>query len=500
MKTKHIAFMTTAILIIFFGLFYLLFDHYLSSTAKETIMAWTKGEENSIIEGNLLSSITKTQKILLSSEIIKGVAVLDGTDKRQRPLIEFGERINFEKINLDSANIQNAGLFKKYLLVTAPNNPDIKIGFSIYSVKINNLFWITSALFSVLTLIFGFSLLLVKKNEQVKIESYASKAKQAAHDLAQPIVVLNSLAMKIHENSEETIKSVIDRINAIVDDLTDKKISLKKDEVLKNTISLNNKLENLVGEKQLGTNNVLEISYESKADLSSFKIDHSYFLRVISNLLQNAIEAKALKISLGVEESEERFIFKVTDDGKGIPQNILQKLGEKGFTHGKKFGTGLGLHGAFEFVNLNHGSITIESTENIGTTIKITLPKSATQKLMLANDTQVLVLDDDVNILKAWQLKLKDVAFDKSPEFFKNTQSLNKRLEQLDKNEVFIFSDYNLNEQINGLEFIESHQLENQAALVTGQHSDAEIIKKAKSLNVQLISKQDLKNFEIELV
>ena len=77
---------------------------------------------------------------------------------------------------------------------------------------------------------------------------------------------------------------------------------------------------------------------------------------------------------------------------------------------------------------------------------------------------------------------------------------LNKRLEQLDKNEVFIFSDYNLNEQINGLEFIESHQLENQAALVTGQYSDAEIIQKAKSLNVQLISKQDLQNFEIELV
>lgn len=500
MKIKHITFMTTSILIIFFGLFYLLFDHYLSSTAKETIMAWTKGEENSIIEGNLLSSITKTQKILLSSEIIKGVSVLDGSDKRQRPLIEFGERINFEKINLDSTDIQNAGLFKKYLLVTAPNNSDIKIGFSIYSKKINNLFWVTSALFSVLALIFGFSLLFIKKNEQIKIESYASKAKQAAHDLAQPIVVLNSLAMKIHENSEETIKSVIDRINAIVDDLTDKKISLKKVESLENDLSLNKKLENLVNEKQLSKNNLLEVSFESKTDLSAFKIDHSYFLRVISNLLQNSIEAKALKISLVVEASEKSFIFKVTDNGKGVPENIIQKLGEKGFTHGKKFGTGLGLHGAFEFVNQNHGSITIESTENIGTTITITLPKSAIPKLMLATDTQVLVLDDDANVLKAWQLKLKDFAFDKPPEFFQSTQLLNKRLEQLNKNEVFIFSDYNLNEQIYGLEFIESNQLENQAALVTGQYSDAEIIQKAKSLNVQLISKQDLQNFEIELV
>ena len=97
-------------------------------------------------------------------------------------------------------------------------------------------------------------------------------------------------------------------------------------------------------------------------------------------------------------------------------------------------------------------------------------------------------------------LKLEDVAFNRPPEFFESTRSLNKRLEQLGKNEVFIFSDYNLNEKINGLEFIESHQLENQAALVTGQHGDDEIIKKAKSLNVQLISKQDLKNLEIGLV
>lgn len=78
--------------------------------------------------------------------------------------------------------------------------------------------------------------------------------------------------------------------------------------------------------------------------------------------------------------------------------------------------------------------------------------------------------------------------------------SLNKRLEQLDINEAFIFSDYNLNENINGLEFIESHNLENQAVLVTGQSNDAEIIEKAQSLKTQLISKQDLQNFKIELV
>ncbi len=78
--------------------------------------------------------------------------------------------------------------------------------------------------------------------------------------------------------------------------------------------------------------------------------------------------------------------------------------------------------------------------------------------------------------------------------------SLNKRLEQFDKNKIFIFSDYNLNESINGLEFIESHNLENKAVLIMGQSTDAEIIEKAQGLKVQLISKKELQNFKIELV
>ena len=93
------------------------------------MMAWIKAEENSIIEGSLLSSMTKTQKVLLSSEFIKGLTVVDKTDISLRSLVEFGERLDLTKIRLNEARIQNVGFFKKYIQLEVPNSPNLKIIF-----------------------------------------------------------------------------------------------------------------------------------------------------------------------------------------------------------------------------------------------------------------------------------------------------------------------------------------------------------------------------------
>ncbi|MCB0369940.1 MAG: hypothetical protein KDD45_11020 [Bdellovibrionales bacterium] len=500
MKLKHIVSIILSILFLFFGLFYILFDQYISSTAQEAISAWIKSEENSIIEGNLLSSITKTQKILLSSEIIKGVAILDLSDSQDRPLIEFGERIYFNKINLAQKDIQNYGLFKKYIILNTPSNSHLRIIFSIYSDKIVFLFLMTSALFSMLTLGFGFSLLFIKKAEQQKIENYANKARQAAHDLCQPIVVLNSLATSINDNKKDTIKSVVERINAIVDDLTDRKITLKKIEKGENPTSLSQRIENLISEKRLLQNNLVAISWTSNAEIDLLDIDQDYLLRVLSNFIQNSIEAQVTSISLSIEVMNSDLIFKIIDNGKGIPQDILSRMGEKGFTYGKKYGSGLGLFGAYEFARKNHGTIEIKSTENSGTEIKLILPQEKNQKIILTSDTKVFILDDDEKVLDTWKNKINVFNFDSQPEFFTKPEELKERLLQIDKNQIFVFTDYNLNETTSGLDLVEELELKGQSALVTGQFSDPKIIEQSKKLKVPLIPKKNLHFLEIEVV
>lgn len=69
-----------------------------------------------------------------------------------------------------------------------------------------------------------------------------------------------------------------------------------------------------------------------------------------------------------------KFQISVIDDGKGIPSEILNQVGNEGFTYGKPQGTGLGLHDAITTVRKWNGELTIESQPQIGTIVVITLP------------------------------------------------------------------------------------------------------------------------------
>ena len=503
MKTRNILLSVAALIFIFFGLFYVLFDQYVTSASNEAVLAWIKAEENSIIEGNLLSSMTKTQKTLLSSEFIKGLAVVDHTDSNLRPLIEFGERINFNKIQMNHDRIQSTGFFKKYLQLDLPNSPNLKVVFSIYSEKIMALFWITSTIFCFLTLMFGLIIYQIKKTEQKIIEMYAQKAKQAAHDLAQPVVVLNSLVHELAASNNEVIKSVILRINNIVDDLSDKKsVPTNHNYITEPVIntSLLFKIENLIQEKQLTAPSQVKISLDTAKNLSEVAFDQYSLIRVLANFLQNSVEANAVNIKITVFEVDNDIQFKVTDDGVGISADIFDQLGEKGFTRGKEFGSGLGLFGAYLFVEQNSGNIKINSNINQGCEIILSVHKKNQQKIILATDTKLFILDDEDLILRTWQLKLQDLELDQPVEYFKSGLELAERIKNFNPNEVFIFSDYNLSDKLTGLDFIEAQGLQGQAALITGQHDDPEIIKWSQRLKVPVISKIELHNLQIELI
>lgn len=500
MKIKHILASVATLVLIFFGLFYVLFDQYISSASNEAMMAWIKGEENSIIEGSLLSSMTKTQKVLLSSEFIKGLTVVDQTDVRLRSLVEFGERLDLTKIRLNESRIQNVGFFKKYIQLDVPNSPNLKIIFSIYSEKIKNLFWVTSSIFSFLTLLFGLIIFLLKKSEQKIIESYAQKAKQAAHDLAQPIVILNSMTHHFKDTNNDVLHSVIGRINNIVDDLSGKKsVAITSfgpdvDETLLKQI------ESLVEEKKLATNNKIKIELAAPLFLDDVFADKYEVLRVLSNFIQNSLEANASYIKICITEIADEVQFTVIDDGQGIPIEIINRIGEKGFTHGKKFGSGLGLFGALQFAAENNGRVIISSEQKQGAELTLVLPKKSKLKIILASDTKVFVLDDDELVLNTWKTKLNDLLLDRPVEYFKSASKLSEQIKKFDQNEIYIFSDYNLNNEANGLDFIESNGLQGQCALVTGQASDSKVIARAKLLKVPVIAKTDLACLRIELI
>ncbi|WP_262027759.1 response regulator [Microvirga sp. Mcv34] len=119
------------------------------------------------------------------------------------------------------------------------------------------------------------------------------------------------------------------------------------------------------------------------------QVDRAQFEAALLNLAVNARDAMPhggdLTICVKnqmVEEGKsapggEFVVISVSDTGIGMPPEVLEKVFEPFFTtkeSGK--GTGLGLSMVYGFVQQCHGHVEVESEPNVGTTIRIFLPRS----------------------------------------------------------------------------------------------------------------------------
>jgi two-component system NtrC family sensor kinase len=99
--------------------------------------------------------------------------------------------------------------------------------------------------------------------------------------------------------------------------------------------------------------------------------------QVLLNLLVNAAHAIDGKgtITIRLRQESNNLVIEVTDTGKGIPENIRDRIFEPGFTtKGTTMGTGLGLSIARRIVETHGGTISFDSEVGVGTTFRLQLP------------------------------------------------------------------------------------------------------------------------------
>jgi two-component system sensor histidine kinase FlrB len=98
----------------------------------------------------------------------------------------------------------------------------------------------------------------------------------------------------------------------------------------------------------------------------------------LTNLLENALQAVSGEIagciSLGVTVSEDRLAFRVSDNGRGMPPDIVTRLFEPFFTT-RAEGTGLGLAIARGVARAHGGGIDVESAPGAGTEFVLTVSR-----------------------------------------------------------------------------------------------------------------------------
>ncbi|MEH6450313.1 MAG: ATP-binding protein [Oleispira sp.] len=83
---------------------------------------------------------------------------------------------------------------------------------------------------------------------------------------------------------------------------------------------------------------------------------------IIDTMINNAVKAKAKKVTFNAEVIDNTLEISISDDGKGIRKSIRDKVFDMGFTTTK--GSGLGLHHAKNIMEKINGNIELLDTED----------------------------------------------------------------------------------------------------------------------------------------
>jgi two-component system sensor histidine kinase HydH len=105
-----------------------------------------------------------------------------------------------------------------------------------------------------------------------------------------------------------------------------------------------------------------------------WSLDASRMTQVLTNLLENAVQAGApVRARVGTENG--RLVFEVSDSGPGVPEDERERIFEPFYTKRVR-GTGLGLAVAKRVVELHRGTISVANAPGGGAVFRVALPRT----------------------------------------------------------------------------------------------------------------------------
>ncbi len=343
--------------------------------------------------------------------------------------------------------------------------------------------------------------------ETEKIRSMGKIANQVAHDIRSPLAAIStviSTVASIAENKRIIIRNASKRINDIANNLLLQYKShfmeisqdnFEKDEYPELLFIV---LENIVSEKRYEYYN-RQINIQLNVSRSSYNcfanINLTSFKRVLSNLINNSVEASNLNgvVILYLKSDVNKVEIIIQDNGCGISPEVLPKVTEQGFSFNKKNGAGFGLSYAKKYIEELSGEMIIHSEINVGTEVTINLirsdhPQWFCETLNIKPHSVIIVIDDDTSIHDVWDERLAHVLSVNIIHFFKASDLTQDKIDNL-KADLYLVDYELLADNVNGLDVIENLKLNKQSILVTSCFEDLTVRNRCEKLNIKIIPK-----------
>jgi len=225
----------------------------------------------------------------------------------------------------------------------------------------------------------------IKLAKSERENAWREMAKQVAHEIKNPLTPMRltiqsfqknfnlenkNVNLKVDEFSKSLIQQ-IDVMSSIAGAFSD---FAKMPEQKKELLNLNKLIDTAL---DIFDKELINFSFDSDEVLAN--LDKSQLIRVLTNLVKNAIQSvpkgRDPIVDVYLSSTTTHAIIKISDNGSGIDEENKLKIFEPRFTT-KSSGMGLGLSIISNIVKSFGGSIEFETKMNIGTTFTITLPKN----------------------------------------------------------------------------------------------------------------------------
>lgn len=170
------------------------------------------------------------------------------------------------------------------------------------------------------------------------------------HDIRTPLAVISNEVSRL--GSESLIPSSVERLDNIVSNFNVQ--SFKRIDISHFT--------DLVNEKQVIFKKDVLFSHSLSSSILNIDIN---FLRVLSNLLDNALEAcDDTSVSLSITSDDKYYVFIIHNHTK-IKESVLEKLNQGIEFSTKSYGNGIGAKSSKEWIEKNNGTIEYKASGEV---------------------------------------------------------------------------------------------------------------------------------------